>query len=112
MKNLAALFCLLAVSSAHSASVTVGIRGVTVVDVSDGSLDPERTVLVAGNRIAAVGAAREITVPDGAEIVEGAGRYLIPGLWDMHVHSIANVALDRSTDEIAAQDWQDRKSVV
>ena len=105
MKNLAALFCLLAVSSAHSASVTVAIRGVTVVDVSDGSLDPERTVLVAGNRIAAVGAAREITVPDGAEIVEGAGRYLIPGLWDMHVHSIANVALDRSTDEIAAQDW-------
>jgi imidazolonepropionase-like amidohydrolase len=89
----------------QSASVTVAIRGVTVVDVRDGSLDPERTVVVAGNRIAAVGAAREITVPDDAEIVEGAGRYLIPGLWDMHVHSIANVALDKSTGEIAAQDW-------
>ena len=105
MKNLAGILCLLAVSSAHSASVTVAIRGVTVVDVTDGSLDPERTVLVAGSRIAAVGAAREITVPDDAEIVEGVGGYLIPGLWDMHVHSVSNVALDRANNAVEAQDW-------
>jgi amidohydrolase family protein len=105
MKNLAGILCLLAVSSAHSASVTVAIRGVTVVDVTDGSLDPERTVLVAGSRIAAVGAAREIAVPDNAEIVEGVGGYLIPGLWDMHVHSVSNVALDRANNAVAAQDW-------
>jgi imidazolonepropionase-like amidohydrolase len=60
---------------------------------------------VAGNRIAAVGLAREIAVPDDAQVVEAAGRYLIPGLWDMHVHSIANVALDKSNEAVAAQNW-------
>src|SRR5690606_40771861 len=29
----------------------------------------------------------EVDVPDGAEVVDGAGGYLIPGLWDMHVHT-------------------------
>ena len=105
MKNLAGILCLLVLSCSHAGSSTVVIRGVTVVDVRDGSLHPERTVLVAGNRIAAVGLTHEIAVPDGAEIVEAAGGYLIPGLWDMHVHSVANVALDRSTDAVAAQDW-------
>ena len=105
MKNLVGILCLLAFSCAHAGSSTVVIRGVTVVDVRDGSLRPERTVVVAGNRIAAVDLAHEIAVPDGAEIVEAAGGYLIPGLWDMHVHSVANVTLDRSTHAVAAQDW-------
>jgi imidazolonepropionase-like amidohydrolase len=78
---------------------------VTVVDVRDGSLHPEHTVLVSGNRIAAVGPAHEVAVPDDAEIVEAAGRYLIPGLWDMHVHSVANVTVDRSNESVAAQEW-------
>src|SRR4029434_6479948 len=65
----------------------------------------ERTVLVAGTSIAAIGSANEVAAPDDAEIVEAAGRYLIPGLWDMHVHSVANVALDRSIDAVAAHTW-------
>jgi len=105
MKNLSRVLCLLAFSCAHAQSSTVAIRGVTVVDVKDGSLDPEQTVLVAGNRIAAVGLVREVAVPDDAMVVEAAGRYLIPGLWDMHVHSVANVALDSSLRSVAAQDW-------
>jgi cytosine/adenosine deaminase-related metal-dependent hydrolase len=105
MKNLSRVLCLLAFSCAHAQSSTVAIRGVTVVDVKDGSLDPEQTVLVAGNRIAAVGSVREVAVPDDARVVEAAGRYLIPGLWDMHVHSVANVALDSSLRSVAAQDW-------
>jgi hypothetical protein len=48
---------------------------------------------------------RDVAVPDDAAIVEAAGRYLIPGLWDMHVHSVANVAVDRSHESVAAQDW-------
>jgi imidazolonepropionase-like amidohydrolase len=103
MKNLVRIFCLLALGCAHAQSPTVAIRGVTVVDVRDGSLHPERTVLIAGNRIATVGPVREIAVPDDAEVVEATGRYLIPGLWDMHVHSVA--VLDAPSPAIAAQDW-------
>src|ERR1044072_1313309 len=105
MKIRVSILCLLPLSCAHVQSHTTAIRGVTVVDVRDGSLHPEHTVLIAGNRIAAVGPTREVVVPDDAEVVEAAGRYLIPGLWDMHVHSVANVAVDRSSELLAAQEW-------
>jgi imidazolonepropionase-like amidohydrolase len=105
MKSLLSILCLLLLGCAREQSPTVAIRGVTVVDVRDGSLHPGRTVLVAGNRIAAVGSAHEVAVPDGAENVEAAGRYLIPGLWDMHVHSVANVTVDQSNELLAAHEW-------
>jgi hypothetical protein len=105
MKSFVGLLCLLIPASAYLQSPTIAIRGVTVVDVTDGSLHPEHTVLVAGNRIAAVGPAHKVAVPADAAIVEAAGRYLIPGLWDMHVHSVANVTVDRSNTAVAAQDW-------
>jgi imidazolonepropionase-like amidohydrolase len=105
MKNLGRVLCLLVFGCAHAQPSTVAIRGITVVDVKDGSLHPGQTVLVAGNRIGAVGSVRQVAVPDHAMVVEAAGRYLIPGLWDMHVHSVANVAVDRSLRSVAAQDW-------
>jgi imidazolonepropionase-like amidohydrolase len=75
------------------------------VDVTDGSLRSDQTVLIEGSRIVAVGPVATVEVPDNAEVVEAQGRYLIPGLWDMHVHSVANVAVDRSQKSVAAQDW-------
>ncbi len=102
-KTFGGFLCLLVLACGHPQSPTVAIRGVTVVDVSDGSLHPEHTVVVAGNRIAAVGPAQKVAVPDAAEVVEGAGRYLIPGLWDMHVHSVSSV--DSAIESTAAQEW-------
>ena len=68
----------------------------------DGSLIPEQTVLIAGNRIMAVGPTDEVA--DTARC--GVGRrlqaaYLIPGLWDMHVHSVGPVAADTANRSIA-----------
>lgn len=60
------------------------IRNVTVIDVQTGAELPHRSILIRGNKIAAVGSA--IRAPAHAEIVSGAGKYAIPGLWDMHVH--------------------------
>ncbi len=105
MKILLSIVCLLLTACGQTGAPTVAIRDATVVDVMDGSLHPEHTVLVAGNRIAAVGPVREVAVPDDAEVVEAAGLYLIPGLWDMHVHSMATVAVDGSHKSVAAQDW-------
>jgi imidazolonepropionase-like amidohydrolase len=93
---------------ASRSDADVAIRGATVVDVVDGSLDPGRTILIKGNRIVAVGPLAEIPVPDNADILEAHGGYLIPGLWDMHTHSVANVAVDRSSRSVAAQDWHFR----
>ncbi|MEX0734351.1 MAG: amidohydrolase family protein [Steroidobacteraceae bacterium] len=103
-KNLASILCLLAASSALAHPPALAIRDATVIDVRDGSLHPEHTVLVVGNRITAEGPTRQVMVPEDAKVVEAAGRYLIPGLWDMHVHSVSNVAVDRS-QQVAARDW-------
>jgi hypothetical protein len=104
-KNLVSLLCLFLFVSPHAPSPKVAIRGVTIVDVRDGSLHPGHTVVVAGNRIAAVGPVHAVAMPNDTEIVEATGGYLIPGLWDMHVHSVANVAVDRSIASVAVQDW-------
>src|SRR4030095_11720574 len=96
MESLLAVFCLFAFSCAHARSDAVVIRAVTVVDGVAGSPHPERTVLVAGNRIAAIGSANEVAAPDDAEIVEAAGGYVIPRLGGMHGHSGAHVATGRS----------------
>jgi imidazolonepropionase-like amidohydrolase len=76
-----------------------------VVDVKDGSLHPDHTVLVEGTLIVAVGPADTVRIPDGSDVIDATGGYLIPGLWDMHVHSVDNVAVDRSTESVAAKDW-------
>src|SRR5262249_18767982 len=47
---------------------------------------PDQTVLVRGERIAEVGPSSGFAVEPGSRIVDLRGRYLIPGLWDMHVH--------------------------
>lgn len=61
---------------------------VNVVDVESGRVLPDKTVLIAGNRIATVGRAADVRVPRGAQVVDGSGKYLIPGLWDMHSHVV------------------------
>ena len=116
MKVLLGIACLLliactpraptvAIRDARTRAPAVAIRAVTVVDVMDGSLRGKQTVLVAGNRITAVGPADQVRIPRDAELVDAAGRYVIPGLWDMHVHSVNPVGVDTANRSIAAQDW-------
>jgi hypothetical protein len=73
------------VANAHAQTIT-SIEHVTVIDVVEGLARPDMTVVVAGSRIAAVGSASALTKPNGARSVDGRGKFLIPGLWDMHVH--------------------------
>jgi imidazolonepropionase-like amidohydrolase len=64
----------------------VAVTHVTVVDVESGRARPDMTVVTEGPRIATVAPAASAKVPLGARIVDGRGKFLIPGLWDMHVH--------------------------
>jgi imidazolonepropionase-like amidohydrolase len=67
------------------ALVPIAITHVAVVDLEKGLLAPDRTVLVRDGRIESVGPSSG-KPPKGATIVVGRGKFLIPGLWDMHVH--------------------------
>ncbi|MDP9201902.1 MAG: amidohydrolase family protein [Gemmatimonadota bacterium] len=65
-----------------------------MIDVDSGATRPDNTVLVAGNRITFVGPAARARIPSGARVIDGRGKFLIPGLWDMHVHAFAYVFSD------------------
>jgi imidazolonepropionase-like amidohydrolase len=64
----------------------LAIVGVTVIPMTDAAALPDRTVIVRDGRIAAIGPRRRLRVPAGAQQIDGRGRYLMPGLADMHVH--------------------------
>lgn len=63
---------------------TLAITSVTVIDVASGERQPNVSVLIDGERIVAVGPG--VPIPPDARRVNGAGKFLIPGLWDMHAH--------------------------
>jgi imidazolonepropionase-like amidohydrolase len=64
----------------------LALTHVTVIDVTGAPSMPEMTVLIEGNRISAIGKSGAVRVPRGARVLNATGKYLIPGLWDMHVH--------------------------
>ena len=75
-----------AVQTSGAAQALV-IAHVTVIDVVNGQALPDMNVVVEGERIKQVGLASQVKIPEGAQVVDGAGKFLIPGLWDMHVHT-------------------------
>ncbi len=66
--------------------VPVAFVGVNVVPMTSNRVDPDQTVLIRDGRIEAIGSREEIAVPDDATVIDGAGRYLMPGLADLHTH--------------------------
>jgi imidazolonepropionase-like amidohydrolase len=69
------------------------ITHVTVIDVKSGTALTDQTVIITGAKITEVGNALKVSVPKDASKVDGQGKYLIPGLWDMHVH-MAGITAD------------------
>lgn len=70
------------------------ITQVTVLDAVAGKEIPDRTVIISGDRILEVTASNRVKPRSDAQIVDGKGKYLIPGLWDMHVHALFPERLD------------------
>ena len=78
---------------AHRPSGPVAIRNVNLFDSATARIVPAQTVVVLGNRIQAVGAATSVRVPPNAMLIDGTGKTLLPGLWDMHAHVSGNDGL-------------------
>lgn len=71
---------------ADRATSTVAFTNVTVIPMDRERVLENHTVLVRDGRIERVGPAAQVQVPQGARVVEGRGKYLIPGLAEMHAH--------------------------
>ena len=67
---------------------------VNVVSMTSNRVDADRNVVVDDGRITAVGPAASVAIPPGARVIDGSGRYLAPGLADMHAHPMTTTDLD------------------
>ena len=74
----------------------LAITHVTVIDGTGAAPQADMTVIVKDRRIVELGKSGEVRTPAQANTVNGSGRYLIPGLWDMHVHEVFGDWLPRN----------------
>lgn len=91
------LALLFAACSDPEGATGLAIENVTVIDAVNG-VRPGQTVVVDGDRIVSVEPAGSAT--EVAESIDGTGRFLIPGLWDMHVHLTYEPALTDAMPEL------------
>ena len=78
----------LAKTLAHTpAAAGLAFTHARVLDVEHGKWMLDQTVLVVGDKIQSIGPSKSAKVPAGAEVTDLAGKAILPGLWDMHVHT-------------------------
>ncbi|HEY9405325.1 MAG TPA: amidohydrolase family protein, partial [Pyrinomonadaceae bacterium] len=94
MRKLLALFLipilpamLVAQTNPAARSQSLVFTHVTVIDMTGVPARPDMTVVIGDGRISALGKFGRIRIPKGSKVINAAGRFLIPGLWDMHIHS-------------------------
>ena len=84
--SIVVLILLIAFVLAANAAGTTAIVGGSVVDLEGKAPVDNAVIVVEGERIAAIGKAGSIKIPDGADRIDASGAWLIPGLMNMHVH--------------------------
>ena len=80
------VLCAVCACYVQAQSAAIAFTNVSVIDVAAGQTRTGQTVIITGRTIAAMGAASVVRVPSNARVIRSDGKYLIPGLWDAHVH--------------------------
>jgi imidazolonepropionase-like amidohydrolase len=108
------------------AATPVAIEHVRIYDSVHAAMLDDQTVVLRGDHIAAVGPASSTSVPGDAERIDGHGKTLLPGLFDMHVHvqpvdGLLNIAsgvttvrdMGNSIDDLSKlqQQWQSGRTI-
>ena len=92
--SLIILLALLLMSCSNKSEKITAFTNVNLVPMTGEKIIENQTVLVKGAKIAAIGASDAVRIPEGAQVIDGNGAYLMPRLADMHAHT--------------RQDWEDR----
>jgi len=106
----ASVSILFAQQPAPAPTGSIAIQHATVINVETGSRSADQTVIVSGNRIVAIGRAQDVKTPAGARVVDGTGKFLIPGLWEAHFHAI-HVRFDRALPIAVARGITDARDM-
>lgn len=101
MKRLLLCAALVAAPCSRAAEPPTAIVGATILTVSSAGKVEKGTVLIQDGRIAAVGA--DVKVPAGARVIDGSGRFVMPGIIDAHSHTAIEDNVNECTDSVTAQ---------
>ena len=77
----------LGVATTLGAQTPIAFTHLAVIDGRSPAPRADQTVVVSGTRITAVGPSATLRAPAGARVIDASGKFMIPGLWDMHVHT-------------------------
>src|SRR5688572_21216726 len=66
----------------------LAISDVTVIDATGVPAKPNMIVIITADRITTIAKTGKVAIPKNAQVIDGTGKFLIPGLWDMHVHTV------------------------
>src|SRR5260370_21467401 len=81
-------FALTALRAVAASPSRIAIIHVSVIDVRAGTITPDMTALIQGDRITEVRPSKNNeSLPAKVQVIDGRGKFLLPGLWDMHVHT-------------------------
>ncbi len=80
------LYAILGALYVSAQAASIAFTNVSVIDIGAERTLPGQTVVVTDRTITAMGPTRDVRVPLNARVIRGDGKYLIPGLWDAHVH--------------------------
>src|SRR5690349_11497585 len=83
-------FCCCAWKATPAIAASIAVVHTTVIDPVAGSSTPDRTVVISDDRITSIS---QGGAPTDARVIDGRGKFLVPGLCDMHVH-VAGVTAD------------------
>ncbi len=72
----------------------VAIKNVSVVTMEDDGVIQNQTVIISNGIIEEIDLDRNITIPKDAEVIDGTDKYLMPGLFDMHMHFVSDDRID------------------
>jgi hypothetical protein len=84
--SLPALLLSQSTSTQAPARRSLVLTNVTVIDTTGGPSKPAMTVVIASDRIARLDVTARLSPPEDAHVIDASGKFLIPGLWDMHFH--------------------------
>jgi imidazolonepropionase-like amidohydrolase len=81
------LFCLTyPLATTAERDKELAITHVTIIDCTGAAPEPNSSVIIGNGHISVVGPSDRVTIPAGVRVIDGSGKFLIPGLWDMHGH--------------------------
>ena len=84
---LAVLISVASLQSQTPSSSPIAISHVTLINPATSSVEHDATVIIEGDHIGAVLIGAMVKMPGNTRLIDGHGKFLIPGLWDMHVHT-------------------------